>query len=95
MESLTKENDQDPQVVEDESGDDVGYVEGDSSPSGCQLYGPTVKSGPDGLPIIIPVECNPFYFDKGDPDPTRVENSQTDRPDTHVKKISKIFANES
>jgi hypothetical protein len=95
MDPLIEKSDQDPQIVEDETTDSVGYVEDDGSPSGCQLYGPTVKSGPDGLPIIIPVECNQFYFDKGDPDPTRVENPRTDRPDTHLKQISRIIANES
>lgn len=57
------------EVVEEEVESGAGSRE-DTGGNGCDLYG-TVSHELNGVVIPVPTLCNPYYFDKGDPDPTQ------------------------
>lgn len=76
-----------PDVVEvdEESPGEPAYVPGNPDPSGCGLYeGTAVELG--GEVIVIPVECEEFYFETGRPLPNEP------RPERFS---NKSFSNES
>lgn len=65
---------QKPDVTEEETPPAPGGPppQDGSGKSGCDLYG-TVVGEVNGRSIPVPVECNPYYFDKGDPPPEKLK----------------------
>lgn len=63
---------QKPDVVEEETSPAPGAPpREDGGRSGCDLY-QTVVGEFNGMKVPVPVECDPYYFDKGDPPPEKL-----------------------
>lgn len=74
-----------PVEVDDRSPGKPEYVPGNPSASGCELYeGASVEL--DGKVIVIPVECEEFYFETGRPLPNEPKPERF---------LNKSFSNES
>lgn len=65
---------QEPEVAQTEQPEHLSgppSTNDSSGKSGCDLYG-TVENEVNGMKIPVPVECDPYYFDKGDPPPEKL-----------------------
>lgn len=68
VETPEETEEQKPEVVEEQTPKAPEPAPGEPDRSGCELYG-TTEGEVDGKRIPVPVECNPYWMDRGDPPP--------------------------